>query len=43
MGGTMSLQSLLGAGTSLQVDLPLDGAAAESQPLPSGQPEPLAS
>jgi signal transduction histidine kinase len=43
MGGTMSLQSPLGAGTSLQVDLPLDGAAAESQPLPSGQPEPLAS
>jgi signal transduction histidine kinase len=43
MGGTMSFQSPLGAGTSLLVELPLDSATKESRPVASGQPAPLAS
>jgi signal transduction histidine kinase len=43
MGGTMSLRSPLGAGTSLQVELPLDAARTEDRAVASGQPAPLAS
>jgi signal transduction histidine kinase len=43
MGGTLSLRSPLGAGTSLQVDLPLDAATTEARAVASAQPAPSAS
>jgi len=38
----MSLESPIGAGTSLHVELPLDDATAESRPGASAQPAPVA-
>jgi signal transduction histidine kinase len=43
MGGTMSLESRPGAGTSLRVELPLDEATIETRTVASGHVAPLAS
>jgi signal transduction histidine kinase len=43
MGGTMSLESRPGAGTSLRVELPLDEATTETRTVASGHVAPLAS
>jgi signal transduction histidine kinase len=43
MGGKMSLQSPLGGGTSLNVELPLDDPIAETRTVSSGHASPLAS
>jgi signal transduction histidine kinase len=43
MGGKMSLQSPLGGGTSLHIELPLDDPITETRTVSSGRASPLAS
>jgi signal transduction histidine kinase len=43
MGGKMSLQSPLGGGTSLHIELPLDDPITETRTVSSGHASPLAS
>ena len=43
MGGTMSLESRPGAGTSLRIELPLDEATTQTGPTAGGDAKPLSS